>query len=138
MTAFVPPQNHRNASEAIYNGQVLRDASKKGPQYSVFGDTITGSKLDEVTVSFQVGVSSYDTISAATGGGAVTSIYDIAATSVSGGTLVFPIKLGKTGSQSIDMSDYIMLSLPGETLSFTAFSSGASAIGIGCRWLDKF
>jgi hypothetical protein len=414
MAAFIPPQNHRNASEAIYSGQLLRDASKKGPQYSVFGDTIIGSKLDEVTISFQVGVSSYDTINAVTGGGAVTSVvpqakiasglaaagtaqlqsiqsvryrsgregysfftcefttqaggvlgiadsnqqiglfddqngiylgftginfciatrkegvdtivtqssfnrdkldgtgmsgitadfsknnvfkisygylgaaiivyeilrsdgvwtpfhvveypgsttntsisnpvlpvtcrvektagatnvimmtsswsagtitgnasplisnrgfaftntkaisanlrtsiftlknstvfggltnripfqpifisvsadgtknvdiqilknatingtsyhsidannsvvsYDIAATSVSGGTLTFPIKLGKTGSQSIDMSDYIMLSLPGETLSFTAFSSGASAIGIGCRWLDKF
>jgi hypothetical protein len=414
VVAFIPPQNHRNASESIYNGQLLRDASKKGPQYSIFGDTITGSKYDEVTVSFQVGISSYDTISAVTGGGAVTSVvpqakiasglavagtaqlqslqsvryragregyafftcefttqaggllgiadsnqqmglfddqngiylgftginfciairkegvdtvvtqanfnrdkldgtgmsgitadfsknnvfkvsfgylgaativyeilrsdgvwvpfhvveypgssinthisnpvvpvtcrvektagatnitmmtsswsagtivgnsqlqisnrgfaftntksisanlrtsiftlrnstvfgglanripfqpifisvsadgtknvdiqvlknatingtsfhtidannsvvsYDILATSVSGGTLALPIKLGKTGSQSLDMADYIMLSLPGETLSFTAFSSGASSIGIGCRWLDKF
>jgi hypothetical protein len=74
MTAFLPPQNHRNASEAIYKGQLNRDASRKGPQYSVFGDTITGVKEDEVTVSFQVGVSTFDTITTVSGGGAVTSV----------------------------------------------------------------
>lgn len=74
MTSFVPPQNHRNANELIYGGQILHDASKKAPMYSVFGDTITGVKRDEVTISFQVGVSTFDVISTTSGGGAVTSV----------------------------------------------------------------
>jgi hypothetical protein len=74
VTAFVAPQNHRNANELIFGGEVIHDASRKAPTYSVFGDTITGVKRDEITVSFQVGISTFDAISTVTGGGAVTSI----------------------------------------------------------------
>ena len=74
MVAFVPPQNHRNANDIIYGGKIVHDASKKAPMYSIFGDTITGVKKDEVTVSFQVGISSFDSDSVVSGGGAVTSV----------------------------------------------------------------
>lgn len=74
MVAFVPPQNHRNANDIIYGGKIVHDASKKAPMYSIFGDTITGVKKDEVTVSFQVGISSFDSSSVVSGGGAVTSV----------------------------------------------------------------
>lgn len=67
-------KHHRNYPEAEYNGILLRDASRKGPQYSVFGDTITGVKQDEVSVSFQFGVSTFDATTFATGTGAVTSV----------------------------------------------------------------
>lgn len=67
-------KNHRNYPNAEYQGQPLRDFSNKGPMYSVFGDTITGVKQDEVSVSFQFGISTLDATSSVTGTGAVTAV----------------------------------------------------------------
>lgn len=64
--------------------------------------------------------------------------YDVAGTTVTGGTLVYATKLQKTDSRFFDL-DYLGIEMgPGETLTFSAESSSSADIDLVVFWTDMF
>lgn len=64
--------------------------------------------------------------------------YDTTATTVSSGTTLLTLQLGKTDSRSLDIENLFITMLPTETLTFAAISSLATDVSISTRWAEEF
>lgn len=62
--------------------------------------------------------------------------YDVAGTTITGGTEVFSTVLAKSDSQVIDVSTLGIAVLPGETLSFTVRSAASTDVELSVIWED--
>jgi hypothetical protein len=60
--------------------------------------------------------------------------YDIAASSISGGTLVYSFSLAKSGSSGEDLSDLSLFLQAGESFTITAQSTSASDVSVTLSW----
>ena len=68
-----------------------------------------------------------------TSGNAVAS-YDVAGTTVTGGTYIFSMNAGSTSNGVIDISPYEIFIAPGETLTISGGSTVSSGIGVCLTW----
>ena len=87
------------------------------------------------------GVPAYTTINGTSADNGVTitsgnsiASYDVAGTTITGGTYIFNISLGISNSSIVDMTPYNIYIAPAETLTFSGFASLAGNIQVGINW----
>ena len=68
-----------------------------------------------------------------TSGQSVAS-FDIAGTTVAGGTLIFNSTVARNNSATFDMTSYNIYISPGETLTFSGFAAASATIAICANW----
>ncbi|MEN8236145.1 MAG: hypothetical protein ABFQ95_01130 [Pseudomonadota bacterium] len=64
--------------------------------------------------------------------------YDIAGTTISSGALLTVVPVQKVGNASIPFHEFDVILSPGDTLTASATSSGASDVLIGISWKERF
>jgi hypothetical protein len=64
--------------------------------------------------------------------------YDTTATTVSSGTTLLTLQLGKTDSRSLELANLFLTILPTDTLTFAAISPLATDVSISTRWAEEF
>jgi hypothetical protein len=87
------------------------------------------------------GSPSYTTINGTTGDSGVTitsgnsiASYDVAGTTITGGTYIFNAMLAVSNNAIIDLTPFLLFINPAETLTFSAFCSSSATVNIGCNW----
>lgn len=64
--------------------------------------------------------------------------YDVAGTTVTGGTLVAAFALAKVDSNTVLFKDYNFVLNPGDTLTFAALSGASNSVTVGLSWVERF
>jgi hypothetical protein len=64
--------------------------------------------------------------------------YDTTSTTVSSGTTLLTLQLGKTDSKTIDLEGLFVSMYPNDTLTFAAISLLATDVSISTRWKEEF
>jgi hypothetical protein len=70
-----------------------------------------------------------------TSGNSIAS-YDVAGTTISGGTMVVSIPVGTSGNQVIDITSLNILLAPGDIASFTVTATVSSQVGVSVNWSE--
>ncbi len=90
------------------------------------------------------GTPSYTTINgtSADGGATITSgnsitSYDVAGTTVTGGTYIGGVSVDNPNSTFIDLEPYDLYLAPGDTLTISGYSSNASEIAVAINWSEE-
>lgn len=129
----------RNAT--TYNG-VANTALIRLRSISYSADGGNGASIFRLKKAVTLGGSpSYATISGTSGDNGVTitsgqsvASYDVAGTTVTGGTLIFNSTVARNDSAAFDMTSYNIYILPGETLTFSGFSAASTTTTICVNW----
>jgi len=64
--------------------------------------------------------------------------YDTTSTTVSSGTTLLTLQLGKTDSRTVDLEELFIAMYPSDTLTFAAISLLATDVSISTRWAEEF
>lgn len=126
-----------------YNG-VSNRALMRISNISVSSSAASGVADIRLKINSTLGGSpSYTTINGTTGDGGVTitsgnsvASYDVAGTTVTGGTYIFGLTVDNPNSNIIDLESYNIFVAPGETLTISGFSTISSAIAVAINWVE--
>ncbi len=97
----------------------------------LFGATLVGDAQAQQVVSGTTG----DSGVTITAGNSIAS-YDTAGTTVTGGTYLFNIGLGPSGSQFVDLTPYDLFVAPTEILTVSGFGVANANISASINWAE--
>jgi|WetSurMetagenome_2_1015567.scaffolds.fasta_scaffold27989_4 hypothetical protein len=134
----------RNAT--TYNGVTNRGLIRLNS--ISFGGDAGKNTVASATMRLKVNASlggspSYTAINGTTADGGVTitsgnsiASYDTAGTTVTGGTHIYNLTVSEPGSTWIDLTPFDIFVAPGETMTFSGFSSSSATITIAVNWTE--
>jgi hypothetical protein len=64
--------------------------------------------------------------------------YDVAGTTITGGTLVATFQLAKVDSNTVLFKDYDFTLNPGDIMTFAALSGASNSVSVGISWVERF